>query len=231
MRHAARLVLFDVDGTLVRGGRHLRSWFAEALVEVFGHAGDLDGYCFAGKIDPQIVLELLSGAGVPETAIAAGLPRMKRLYLERLARELGPNDVQLLPQVAEVLEELQARPDVILGLLTGNWEAGARSKLACVDLNRFFSFGAFGDGRRSRHELPPVALERARRATGRRFSSAETLIVGDSLLDVECARAHGMACVAVATGPTPRSALESSGANWVVADFGELRRAHPTFRS
>jgi phosphoglycolate phosphatase-like HAD superfamily hydrolase len=225
-----RLALFDIDGTLVRGGWQLRAWFGEALVEVFGEAGDLDGYSFAGKIDPQIVMELLSGAGLPRAEIEAGLPSFQKSYLGRLQRHLSRDHLRLLPHVESLLERLSRRGEITLGLLTGNWELGARAKLSCYGLNRFFSFGSFGDGQQSRRDLPPLALDRAAAVTGRRFLPAETVIVGDSSLDVECAHEHGMRAAAVATGPASRAELESAGADWVLPDLGEAHRVHPIFR-
>ncbi len=215
-----RLILFDVDGTLVDCGRQVRPLFGDALVEVFGTTGDLDGYDFVGKTDPQIVLDLMAGAGLERQAVAAALPRFRALYLERLERDLVRERIRLLPAVIELLERLATRPQAAaIGLLTGNWEPGARAKLAPFDLNRFFPFGAYGCDAVERSALPPVALERAARATGRRFAAEETLIVGDSVHDVGCARAHGIPCLAVATGRTPAAALAAAGADWVVADL------------
>lgn len=225
-----RLILFDIDGTLVLGRGSLRAWFGEALLEVFGESGDLDGYDFSGKIDPQIVSELLAGAGVSTSEIQAGLPRVKQAYLHRLQNRLTAEYLELLPHVREVLERLHSRGEVTLGLLTGNWELGARAKLACHDLNRFFRFGAFGDGQQRRRDLPPLALQRAAAVTGERILAAQTLIVGDSPLDVECARLHGIRSAAVATGRVPRERLESTHADWVVSDLGEIHEIHPVFR-
>jgi phosphoglycolate phosphatase-like HAD superfamily hydrolase len=125
----------------------------------------------------------------------------------------------LLPGVVDLLERLAARQDVALGLLTGNWQRGARCKLGRFDLNRFFPFGAFGEDGVQRHELPPVALERAARHAGRVFAAGEVLIVGDSTEDVACARAHDVPCLAVATGWTPAERLRGAGARWVVDDL------------
>jgi phosphoglycolate phosphatase len=225
-----RLLLFDVDGTLVLGRRENRRWFAEALIEVFGAAGDIDGHSFSGKIDPQIVTELVSAAGVEPQVIEAGIPRVREVYLRRLQAHLEPRHLRLLPHVVDLLERLQARGEVTLGLLTGNWEDGARTKLACFGLNRFFAFGAFSDGHRERRELPPVALQRAAEATGRVFLAAETLIIGDSVLDIDCAHQHGMRCLAVATGYTSLAELEEAGADWALPDLGEAHRVHPVFR-
>lgn len=131
----------------------------------------------------------------------------------------------LLPGVQELLEDLARREDVVLALLTGNWEPGARTKLSRFDLNRFFAFGAFGCDAVDRSDLPPVAFERAERAVGRRFQPAETLIIGDSLYDVSCGQAHGIPVLAVATGRTPEGALRQAGADWVIADLREAGRA------
>jgi phosphoglycolate phosphatase-like HAD superfamily hydrolase len=127
----------------------------------------------------------------------------------------------LLPGVVERLEELAAHPQVELALLTGNWEPCARTKLAPFDLNRFFSFGAFGCDAIDRCDLPPFALDRAESHLGRRFAAIDTLVVGDSVHDVACARAHGIPCLAVATGRTSAEELHAAGADRVVADLSE----------
>ena len=214
-----KLVLFDIDGTLLDCGPQVRPLFASALVEVFGTAGDVDGYDFAGRTDPRIVLDLVTAAGVPEGEARRKLPRMRELYVERLSRALDRQGMRLFPGVEETLTRLAAREDVVLALLTGNWEPGARAKLSRFDLNRFFDFGAFGCDGVDRSELPPVALDRAELAVGRRFDPAETLIVGDSVHDVSCARDHGIPCLAVATGRTPAERLRAAGADWVVSDL------------
>lgn len=213
------LVLFDIDGTLVDCGGQARAPFAAALVEVFGETGGLDGYDFSGKTDPRIVYDLLTGAGRAPAEVLARLDEVREAYLPRLERRLVRERMRLLSGVERLLEGLAARADVTLGLLTGNWERGARIKLARHDLNRYFAFGAFGDGRLERAELPPVAWAAALAATGRRFGAADTWIVGDSVLDVACARAHGIRCLAVASGWTPAPALAAAGAERVVADL------------
>ncbi|HEX9940709.1 MAG TPA: HAD family hydrolase [Thermoanaerobaculia bacterium] len=214
-----KLVLFDIDGTLLDCGPQVRPLFASALVEVFGTAGDVDRYDFTGRTDPRIVLDLVIAAGVPEREAREKLPRVRELYAERLSEALDRRRMRLLPGVEELLERLAAREDVVLALLTGNWEPGARTKLSRFDLNRFFGFGAFGCDGVERSELPPIALERAERWAGRRFRPAETLIVGDSRHDVSCARDHGIPCLAVATGRTPAEILHAAGADWVVPDL------------
>lgn len=214
-----RLILFDVDGTLVDCDGQTRAPFEAALREVYGTAGDIEHYEFSGKTDARIALDLATGAGVAEAVALAGLERVRNAYLEALARSLDVSRVRLLPAVGERLLSLAAADDVALGLLTGNWSRGAAIKLAAHDLGRYFRFGAFGDDRLDRVELPPVALERAARWYGRDFTPEETLIVGDSVLDVACAHAHGIRCLAVATGWTPADRLRAAGPDRLVADL------------
>ncbi len=222
-----KLVLFDIDGTLLVCGPQVRPLFASALVEVFGTAGEVDGFDFTGRTDPGIVLDLITGAGLPEALVRERLPRMRSLYTERLGRELDRQGMVLLPGVVEILDRLTRREDVVVALLTGNWEPGARAKLSRFDLDRYFSFGAYGCDGVDRAELPPVALDRAERATGRRFRPEDVLIVGDSVHDISCAHAHGIPCLAVGTGRTPREVLHAAGAEWVIGDLRQAPGAVP----
>jgi phosphoglycolate phosphatase len=214
-----RLVLLDIDGTLLDCGRQTRPFFAAALREVYGVAGEVDSYDFAGRTDPGIAIGLMTAAGLPRDEVVARLPRLRESYLARLDAGLDPAGMRLLPGVRPLLERLSSRDDVVLGLLTGNWEPGARIKLSRLGLDGFFRFGAYGCDGVERDELPPIALARAERLTGRRFTPRETLIVGDSRYDVSCARAHGIPSLAVATGSTPAEALRQAGADWVVPDL------------
>jgi phosphoglycolate phosphatase len=222
-----KLVLFDIDGTLLTCGPQVRPLFASALVEVFGTAGAVDAFDFTGRTDPGIVLDLITGAGLPEPLVRERLPRMRSLYTERLERELDRREMVLLPGVLEILDRLNQREDVVAALLTGNWEPGAKAKLSRFDLGRYFAFGAFGCDGVDRSELPPVALDRAERATGRRFRPEDVLIVGDSLHDIACAHAHGIPCLAVGTGRTPEEVLQAAGADWVIGDLRQTAGAVP----
>ena len=220
-----RLLLFDVDGTLLRCGPQVGGILSGSLTDVFGVTCELDGFDFSGKTDQQIAYELLGAAGVPEDRVRGEIDRLRSVYLERLEETLDRGRMEVLPGIEELLAELSGEADgagcpdgdgAALGLLTGNWRWAARIKLARFGLDRHFPFGAFGEDGMERRELPPVALERAHRATGRRFAPDETLIVGDSVRDVECARAHGLPVLAVATGWTSAERLARAGADRVV---------------
>ncbi|MEZ5312133.1 MAG: haloacid dehalogenase-like hydrolase [Thermoanaerobaculia bacterium] len=216
-----RLLLFDIDGTLLSCGGQPKPLFAEALVEVFGETGDIDGYDFSGKTDPQIVVELLGGAGHARETVLDGLPRVRDAYLDRLERALDPERIRILPGVVELLETLSARSDVALGLLTGNWERGAGIKLGRAGLERYFGFGSFGDGWTNRRDLPPVALRLAETLHGRRFPPEQSWIIGDSPW-TSTARAHGLRCLGVATGRSSTADLAAAGATHAVDDLRAL---------
>lgn len=217
-----RLILFDIDGTLVDCSGQTRRPFADALLEVYGETGDIDRYEFSGKTDPRIVFDLLTGAGRGADEVLERVPAVHDRYVEKLDASLDAARVRVLPGVRELLDALVARTDVAVGLLTGNWRRGAAIKLSRPGLDGYFAFGAFGDGALDRDELPPVARRRALERLGRDFAPEAMLVVGDSPLDVACARAHGIPCLAVATGWTTAAALAAAGADRVVADLSEI---------
>lgn len=223
---AIRLVLFDVDGTLLTCGGHTRPLLGRALTEVFGEVPGIEGYDFAGRTDPRIVYDLAIAAGRSADEVRAGLPRVRERYLAILEDGLPAGAVAALPGAAELLARLAERAGLALGLLTGNWRRGAEVKLERAGLGGRFAFGAFGDDGLDRDELPPIALARAAEATGRAVDASETLIVGDTLHDVACARAHGVHCAAVGTGAAA-GALAAAGAQWVAPDLAALAERVP----
>jgi len=220
-----RLLLFDVDGTLLSAGPASRAAFASALVDVFGTSGDLSNYAFEGKLDPVIVGELMREAGIEGNVVAERLPRALRLYLDRLESALAVERPRLKPGVPELLARVAASPEAVSALLTGNVERGARLKLTAAGLWQRFRFGVFGDEAPRREELGFLALARAREATGISFAGRDAVVVGDSPGDVACGKAIGARVVAVATGKTPRERLETAGADVVLADFSDLDAA------
>lgn len=223
-----KLVLFDIDGTLLRAGAQVGRILLAAMDEIFGVGTALAvraaaaGYDFAGRTDSRITLDLLAAGGIAECEARPRLVELQQRYGERLAAELDPSKMRLMPGVLELLERCLSRDDVALGLLTGNWEVGARAKLAPFDLNRCFPFGAFGDDGTERWELPPAALARAQQYLGDPVDSTDVVIIGDTLHDVECGRVHGLNVLAVATGHSSSEQLRAAGARWVVEDLEQL---------
>lgn len=228
--NGARLVLFDVDGTLLSAGRAARESILAALAHVLGWEGSSDGVDFSGKTDPQILSELVResvGRDRFEAAVEAVLDR----YVEELSRRLRPEAVVVKPGVRDLLDSLAADPRVTLGLLTGNIERGARLKLEPPGLNRFFPFGAFGDDSPDRYCLPAVAVARARERTGHEFDGRSVVIIGDSVHDVLCGRSLGVRAVAVATGPTPAEKLRAERPDALFADFTDVEAAREAILS
>jgi phosphoglycolate phosphatase-like HAD superfamily hydrolase len=197
-----RLVLFDIDGTLLRSDGAGRRAMESALVDVFGTAGSPD-YRFDGKTDCQIVREMMREHGHADTHIDANLERLFDLYLSRLERELvdRTRPAIVCEGVVEVLDVLEARHDITLGLLTGNLKRGAALKLAAVGIDiRRFRVNAFGSDEEHRPLLPAVAQRRARELLGLQVRGDRVVIVGDTPADIECGRSIGARAVAVATG-------------------------------
>jgi phosphoglycolate phosphatase len=220
-----RLVLFDIDGTLLSPGPAARSVLARALEDVFGTRADVETYAFEGKLDPAIVTELMRGKLIDEETIARRRGDALRVYLDRLEEALALEKPSLKPGVVPLLKEISAESDVVNALLTGNVERGARIKLEAAGLWHHFAFGVFGDEASCREELGPLAIARAETLTGRRFGGDECVVVGDSRQDVACGLAIGARVVAVATGKTPEEDLRRAGATVVLRDFSDLRRA------
>jgi phosphoglycolate phosphatase len=216
-----RLVLFDIDGTLVSAGRISARVFGEALLEAFGTTGAADRFDYSGKTDPQIVRELMKDAGFTDREIAERRPRVLEDYRERLAAAIRPEDVAAKPGVGSLLEALAREAGVTLGLLTGNLEPTARLKLEPIDANRFFPFGAFGSDHEDRYRLPRVAQARAATVVGVAFEGKDMVIVGDSVHDVLCGRELGVRAVAVATGRTPPERLAAAGPDALLPDFSD----------
>jgi phosphoglycolate phosphatase len=221
------LVLFDIDGTLVRGGP-AKEAFHVAMVEAFGTAGDIQVHDFAGKTDPQIARELLLAAGLSDDDVDQDLPALWPVYVRELDAELSRPDhrTRVLPGVIELIAALEARREaVVLGLLTGNIEAGAARKLASAGLAGRFGPGAFGSDHERRDALPAIAVRRAAALTGAAFTGADVVIIGDTPHDVTCGRSLSVRAVAVATGRHEAAALTAAGAHCVLPDLADTDAA------
>jgi len=220
-----RLVLFDIDGTLLWTDGAGRRAIHRALLDEVGTAGPIEGYRFDGKTDPQIVSELLGLAGHPGATDAAAIAAVCRRYVALLETELAKptQRTRLLDGVAPLLAALEAHEAggaALVGLLTGNVEPGAALKLRSAGLDPArFAVGAYGSDSGHRPDLPAVAMRRAAARTGRTFAGRDTVIVGDTPDDVACARPHGARAVAVATGSYGIAALRAAGASHVFADL------------
>ncbi len=196
-----RLFLFDIDGTLVYAHKAGRTCLLRAMRDVFGTEGIADSYDWRGKTDPQIVRDLLRGAEFPEAVIQARLGECFAAYAAFLGEKIDRgHPVDVFPGIRQLLQALSAREDALLGILTGNVEAGARLKLKPTGLLPYFKVGAYGSDDSDRRKLPAVALAQAQALTGQPIPASRAVILGDTPLDIDCARAAGAKAVAVATG-------------------------------
>jgi phosphoglycolate phosphatase len=197
-----KVVLFDIDGTLLRTDGAGRRSMEHALFTVFGAHGDPE-YRYDGKTDRQITREQMRWAGVSDDIIDARMLDVFALYAERLEQELasGVEQAVLMQGIPPLLERLGAHDEVTLGLLTGNIEAGARQKLRAVDLAwEQFLVNAFGSDHEQRPMLPSVAQQRAAQLLGREVPGERMVIIGDTPADIHCGRSLNVRAIGVATG-------------------------------
>ncbi len=223
---ARHLFLFDIDGTLVSAGGAGRVALGRALQTVFGTTGPIESYDFRGKTDPRIVWDLMGAAGLDAARIAGWLAACFDAYVAELDALIGDGSrVKVMPGIGAVVTTLAARADAVVGLLTGNIERGARVKLATTGLWPLFRVGAFGSDDMDRRRLPAIACERARHAVGEPFAFEQVTIIGDTPLDVDCARACGARAVAVATGFHPAEDLAACAPDLFFSDFSDVTAA------
>ncbi len=217
-----KLVLFDIDGTLIRtGGAGVHAFARTGAVEF--HVPDgMRQMQFAGRTDTSLVREFFTRHGIAAT------PENFRRFFDRYVFLLD----QLLPQhaggvcpgVGALLAGLRALPQPpLLGLQTGNIRLGAEIKLRHFGLWGWFAVGGFGDDSEWRGELTRLAIERAGRRLGQRLAPDEVVVVGDTPHDIDCARAVGARVVAVATGGATREQLAARSPDWLVDNLTGIR--------
>ncbi|HEV8362551.1 MAG TPA: haloacid dehalogenase-like hydrolase [Gemmatimonadaceae bacterium] len=197
-----KVVLFDIDGTILRTDGAGRRSMERALQRIFGTSGE-PRYRYDGKTDMQIVRELMRGAGFDDTTIDRRMPDVIATYVDELGNELrvGADRVRCYAGVVELIAALETRQDRIIGLLTGNVEPGALAKLAAARLDAAkFRVNAFGSDHEERGALPAIALSRARAALARQLAGDALVLIGDTPADIACGRGIGARAIAVATG-------------------------------
>jgi phosphoglycolate phosphatase len=217
-----RLLLFDIDGTLIHSGGAGIYALKKALAERHGIRDDLDDIEIAGMTDSGIVISILKKHDIPPTneKVTAFLDS----YVHFLSLELPRRNGTLLPGVLELLEKLKSRKHIILGLLTGNLSRGAQLKLGHYGVWHFFEFGAFADDHHDRNQLGPFAQARAKEKHGLEFSAAEIDIIGDTPRDIACGKALGARTVAVSTGTWTREDLAKHHPDFLIDDFSDVDR-------
>jgi phosphoglycolate phosphatase len=216
-----RVLLFDIDGTLIRSGGAGKAAMEEGLKSAFGVREIIDQVPYSGRTDTGIIRELLALHGVEPTD--ANVERQKTAYLTHLPEMLRRRGGSVLPGIAEALA--RERQGAAVGLLTGNIRAGAEVKLRHFGLWDHFPFGGFADGLDDRDDVARRARAEAERHVGRPIDPGDVWVIGDTPLDVKCARAIGAKAVVVQTGWHHVDELVACGPDHLLPDFthaGEL---------
>src|SRR5438270_3380780 len=217
--HSKRLLLWDIDGTLVNtGGAGVES-LRRVVRERFGANDDLRDVEIAGKTDITIIRDILRKYEVATTEQTIRF--FANDYIGGLARELPRRAGRVLPGVLQLLTRLKEQPNIVLGLLTGNLERGAKLKLEHYRLWDFFEFGAFADDHHDRNELGAFARERAQRKHGHDFDAADIDVIGDTNYDIACGNAFGARTIAVATGSWSRERLQACSPDFLFDDLAD----------
>jgi phosphoglycolate phosphatase len=223
------LVLFDVDGTLIDTARAGRFAIERSFHRVFGIDGvsaRAAGVEYAGRTDPAILEDTALAIGVTPELYRERREEIERRFLDELSAEMRRVEPRrrVLPGVLPLLCDLDARDDVWLGLVTGNLEAGARTKLEPFGLNRFFPSGGFASDHPDRRQIARIAHERLSALAGVVFPPSRVTVVGDTELDVDCAKANGFRSVAVDYGWASRASLERAAPDHLLDDLGDRER-------
>jgi phosphoglycolate phosphatase-like HAD superfamily hydrolase len=221
-----KLILWDIDGTLIYSGGVAGEAMRTAMERVYGRAMSAERHAYAGKTDQQIILETFA-----ERAHADVLPLLEDFTATYLAELESRRDQFLargyiLEGVAAVLERLMGAP-VVQSLLTGNLKPVARFKLDLLGLTRYFDFdtGAYGSDHHIRANLVPIAAERAAQRYGRPFTGRDVVVIGDTPNDIDCGRAAGARTIAVATGPFGVDELRAHAADVALVNLGDTEAA------
>lgn len=219
------LILFDIDGTLLRTDGVGRSAITEALSAYTGASVSIEDVPFSGRTDPAIFQDVLAKNGLPTTE--SFMRNVIERYVQIIQSTLSTENVEVLPGVPALLEELDEQPDVQLGLITGNVKPVAYAKLSRAGLDSYFPFGSFGSDHSNRNKLPGIAARRASSFTGQSFRLDEhTVIVGDTVHDITCGQAVDASVISVCTGRYERSYLHRHTPDVVLES---LRHKEPFF--
>jgi phosphoglycolate phosphatase len=211
------ILLFDIDGTLVRTGGAGKTAMESGLREEFGVSAIRQSVEYSGRTDRAIGRDLLITHGIDPSP--ANQVRLHEAYLARLPAALKTHGGRVCPGITELLAHLHPRDGVLLGLLTGNVRVGARHKLGHYGLWDYFACGGFGDEHYERDGVAHAAIAEVRAHLGRDFDAADVWVIGDTPLDVRCARAVGARAVAVATGWHAAEELATHKPDYLLTDL------------
>lgn len=212
-----KLILWDIDGTLIRTNRAGIVALVRAFTALHGREPDMTRVEVAGRTDRWIIRRMLEEHAIEPTS--ENIHAILEGYLQLLPSEIATREGCVLPGIIELLESLRTRSDVVQALLTGNVERGARIKLEHYRVWHYFQFGAYGDDSPLRNDLGPHALRRARERHAYDFAPTSTFVIGDTPHDIECGKVIGARTIAVATGGFTLEQLRSHQPSAAFSDF------------
>ena len=215
---AVHLILFDIDGTLIRGAGMGRRGLERAFAEVFGvrieDHPEVQDVVFGGFTDPIILAGMARALGIEANTFRNRRDAFEDAYYRHLQVTVAETvEKQLCPAIADLVPRLARHPLLVLGLLTGNLERGARIKLDPFGLNAYFPFGGFGSDHEDRATLARHALERARARCGYHIQPEHVLVIGDTEYDIAAGRQNEFLAAGVATGFGTRESMTAAGAH------------------
>ena len=217
-----RLLLFDIDGTLIRTDGVGKRGLNRAFEALYGSPNIMGDILLAGQTDDKIMKNAYAAAGMNFSY--QELSRFKKVYFDIIAEEMQKDghDRALMPGIAELLPELERRPDTFLGLLTGNWEKSGRIKIDYFGLNSFFPFGAFADDSPERADLVPIGMRRFTDKYGLELEPKDVFVIGDTPADVYCTKPHSVVSVAVAAAFHSLEELAACEPDILLQDFSDV---------
>jgi len=186
---------------------------------------------FQGKTDPLILIESLRMMGFSEDDIRNKSEDLKEKYFSYLEEEIYDNKVEIMPGVLEIIPKLYNDDEIILGLLTGNFQTSGRIKLKRHDLNKFFNFGVFGDDAHLRNDMPPIAQKRIAELHNINIDFSDIIIIGDTVYDIECARHSGAVSLAVGTGWADKKILLDKEPDYYLDNLGDVEQVMSIIKS
>ena len=223
-----KLLLFDIDGTLLATGGAGERALGVVISELFGDPNGMGGIEVSGRTDSSIALQVFRKYGRAETP--EHLAEFHACYLHHLQRLLPVTEGRLLPGIVPLLEALKKRPDILLGLLTGNFARGAELKLTQYGIWSFFTLGAYADDHHDRNELGRFACQRLKEIHGMEIPPERIYVIGDTPHDIACGQAFGAKTIAVATGKFTREQLGGHQPDYLFEDLSDVEQVLAVFR-
>jgi len=224
-----KLILFDIDGTLVRTAGAGKKSMERSFRKIYGIENGFQDIEMMGRTDPSILWEALNNHGIEWKEKETESFREKYFEILREEIEVERPGKRVCPGIRELLKEIERRPDIAQGILTGNWKTSGMVKLGFFHIDTFFPFGAFADDSDIREELVPFAMERFRQFYQEEIEQEDMFIIGDTPADIHCARPHGAKSIAVSTGFHTYEQLAGENPHYLFQDLGDINEVMKIF--